>query len=156
MMEDIKIDPAQYGNGDSTFRALGGLKGITELVERFYRLMDTLPEAAALRAMHSPDLSESRQKLAAFLSGWTGGPALYAEQYGAISLPVAHKHLAINTETTNAWLQCMGQALEEMGYPHALQEYLVKKFAVPADSIRLMSEFEQNKSAQGGGLFDPA
>ena len=152
----MDIDSAQYGNGDATYRALGGLEGITRLVDRFYSLMDTLPEAATLRAMHARDLADSRQKLVAFLSGWTGGPRLYAEQYGTISLPVAHKHLPIDADTTESWLKCMSLALAEMGHPEPLRVYLMGKFATPAESIRLMSEFEHSKPSQGGGLFDPA
>lgn len=137
-----------YGSGDATYRAAGGLEGITRLVDRFYELMDTLPDAKALREMHSPDLSLSRKKLVYFLSGWMGGPKLYAEHYGAITLPVAHSHLPIDVASTNAWLHCMEQALIELEYPDSFRKYLLEKLASPAESIRLMAEFRRNNPIQ--------
>ena len=137
------IDALQYGVGDATYRAAGELEGITRLVDRFYTLMDTLPEAAALRAMHPQDLSESRRKLVFFLSGWMGGPKLFAEHYGGISLPVAHSHLPIDEAGKLSWLHCMQSALEVLNYPQAFREYLLAKLATPAESIRLMAEYQR-------------
>ena len=84
-----------YGVGDASFRAAGGVEGLRRLVADFYRLMNALPEAAALRAMHPDDLTEAADKLHRFLCGWLGGPKLYREKYGAIHIPSAHAHLAI-------------------------------------------------------------
>ena len=39
----------QYGVGDASYRAAGGIEGLRRLVEDFYRCMDELPEAAAVR-----------------------------------------------------------------------------------------------------------
>ena len=133
-----------YGNGNATYQAVGELEGITRLVNRFYDLMDTLPEAKALRDMHPQDLGPSRQKLVYFLSGWMGGPKLFAEHYGSISLPVAHAHLPIDMAGKDSWLHCMATALEQLGYPESLRRYLLEKLANPAESIRLMAEYRRN------------
>lgn len=135
-----------YGIGDSTWRAAGELEGVTRLVNRFYDLMDSLPEAEALRAMHSRDLTESRKKLIFFLSGWMGGPKLFAEHYGPISIPKAHDHLPIDEAGKNAWLLCMDRSLRELEYPEDFRRYLMQKLAIPAESIRLMCEFKQGQS----------
>ena len=137
---------SQYGVGDATYQAAGGLEGITRLVDRFYNNMDTLPEASALRAMHADDLSESRRKLVFFLSGWMGGPKLFAEHYSSISLPVAHSHLPIDEEGKNSWLHCMELSLRELEYPQDFCDYLMQKLATPAESIRLMCEFKQGQT----------
>ena len=63
-----------YGDGDATHQALGGVEAIRRLVEAFYDEMDTLPEARRIRDLHPPDFEVSIDKLARFLSGWTGGP----------------------------------------------------------------------------------
>lgn len=136
-----------YGHDDASYQAAGGLEGITRLVDRFYDLMDSLPEAKTLRAMHSRDLTDSRQKLVYFLSGWLGGPKLFAEHFGPISLPVAHSHLPVNQETRDSWLLCMDLALQQLDYHGEFREYLMKKFAVPAESIRLMCEFKRGDSS---------
>ena len=141
-----------YGSGDSTYQSVGGEAGITRLVNRFYDLMDSLPEARALRDMHPLDLTTSRQKLIYFLSGWMGGPKLFAEHYGSISLPVAHAHLPVDVDSKAMWLHCMATALEQLDYPPELRAYLLGKFETPAESIRLMAEFEQSKKPQPSGL----
>ena len=51
-----------------------GEAGIRELTSTFYDIMDTLPEAAELRAMHASDLTAMKEKLAEYLTGWMGGP----------------------------------------------------------------------------------
>ena len=141
-----------FGEGDTSFQAVGGVKGIAELVERFYQLMDSLPEAKALRAMHAEDLTVSKQKLAYFLSGWLGGPKLFTEHFGAISLPVAHSHLPVDELTKNSWLLCMEQALAQLQYPQDFRNYLMKKFQTPAESIRLMCAHKPGTSGTTLGV----
>ena len=133
-----------YGIGDATYQAAGGLEGITRLVDSFYNYMDSLPEARRVREMHVEDLNPSRQKLTYFLSGWMGGPKLYGEHFGSISIPVAHSHLPIGMEDKDAWLLCMERALADQDYEPAFQKYVLEKLSIPAESIRLMCEFKAN------------
>jgi hemoglobin len=63
-------------NKATFFELLGGVEQIRALVERFYDVMDSDPKAANLRAIHAADLTEAREKLFMFLTGWTGGPQL--------------------------------------------------------------------------------
>ena len=122
----------QYGQQDTSFLAAGGEQGLISLASAFYRQMETLDEAKKIRAMHPEDLTESIDKLARFLSGWLGGPKLYREKYGSISIPRAHQHLAISPTEMDAWLLCMEKALESANYPDDFKAYLLKQLAVPA------------------------
>jgi len=54
----------------SLYTRIGGDAAIRQLVDRFYELMDELPEAYAARKIHPADLTESGNKLFDFLSGW--------------------------------------------------------------------------------------
>lgn len=135
-----------FGVGDSTYVAAGGLEGITRIVNKFYDNMDTLPQARELRSMHGKDLTESRKKLIYFLSGWMGGPKLYAEHFGPISIPKAHSHLPVSRDSKNSWLLCMKLALEELDYPEAFRDYLLEQLERPAESIRLMSEYQRDRN----------
>ena len=142
-MNEVDVKPTElpmYGSAASTYKAIGELAGITQLVDCFYSIMDSLPEAKDLRAMHSDDLTLAKKKLVYFLSGWMGGPKLYAEHFGSLTLPVAHSHFPINMESKNSWLLCMEKALEQLDYPDSLQQYLMEKFATPAESILLLAE----------------
>ena len=64
----------------SPYEAIGGIDKVDELVDRFYDLMALERGLAELRAMHPPDLSDSREKLKFFLTGWMGGPDVYPPQ----------------------------------------------------------------------------
>jgi len=122
----------QYGVNDASFQAAGKEEGIFSLVTEFYRQMDTLEQAQKIRAMHPDNLEESIDKLARFLSGWLGGPKLYREKYGSISIPNAHRHLKISIVEQDAWLLCMQKALDKKQYPVDFKEYLLKQLHVPA------------------------
>ena len=54
------------------YDAFGGDDFVRKLCARFYGLMDTLPEAAACRAVHPPSLVRAEQKLFEYLTGWLG------------------------------------------------------------------------------------
>lgn len=127
---------ATYGQGDASFQAAGMQAGIRKLVDDFYDVMEQHNEADKIRKMHPVDLEESRDKLALFLCGWLGGPRLYPEKYGQISIPRAHAHLRIGSTERDAWLLCMEQALKSQPYTDDFKVYLLKQLAVPAERCR--------------------
>ena len=102
---------------NKAYEFLGREDGIRALVDRFYDVMDTLPDAAAIRAMHPPDLTESRDKLYFFLVGRFGGPPLYTERFGHPRLRGRHMPFAVDTGAAEAWLACMDAALDEQVGP---------------------------------------
>jgi hemoglobin len=81
----------------------------------------------------------SLEKSYLFLSGWLGGPKLYAECYGSINIPLAHKHLSVGIEESEAWLFCMQKAIDKQPYEAAFKIYLMKQLRVPAERIRMAS-----------------
>ncbi len=125
-----------FGEGDASYRAAGGLDGLTRLVDAFYSEMDQLQSAKRIRLMHPEDLSESKRKLAFFLSGWLGGPKLYSQHFGSIIIPSAHRHLNVTEDDAQVWLLCMSKALEAQPYEAEFKEYLIKQLGVPASRIR--------------------
>ncbi|WP_020679855.1 group II truncated hemoglobin [Marinobacterium rhizophilum] len=131
-------EPGQprYGDGDTSYQATGGIAGIRRLVDAFYDQMESLPEAAEIRALHPRNLDESRDKLSCFLSGWLGGPKLYREKYGPISIPAAHAHLGIGSQERDAWLLCMEKALDQQSWPEGFKHYLLRALSVPAERCR--------------------
>jgi len=147
--EPASGDERAYGDRDATFEACGREDGIRRLVESFYRIMDTVPVARRIRALHPSDLGLSIEKLSCFLCGWTGGRKRYAEKFGPIKIPMFHRHLPVGEAERDAWLSCMERALDEQPYPDALKRYLLKELFVPAEQIRLVVE------ARGQGLPRP-
>ncbi len=130
----------RYGFENTSFQAAGGVEGITQLVDTFYTIMGTLPEARELLDMHPKDIDVSIDKLARFLCGWLGGPKLYREKYGKINIPQAHQHLPVTQENHDAWLTCMDQAIDQQDYPKDFSSYLKTQLRVPANRILELSK----------------
>ena len=124
----------------SPYEQLGGESVLRELVEQFYRLMDTLPEARPIRDMHPPDLTGSKEKLFMFLSGWLGGPSLYIEQYGHPRLRARHLIAPIGRAERDQWLLCMERAMDSLDVDPALRNQLADSFARTADHMRNQAE----------------
>ena len=90
-----------------------GETGVRAFTHRFYQLMDSLPEAAACRAIHPPSLANSEQKLYEYLTGWLGGPPLFTDKYGPPMLRRRHLHVPIAGPEIDGWLACFRQAWAE-------------------------------------------
>lgn len=95
----------------SIYESLGGAAGVRALVDRFYRLMDELPEARELRRLHPEDLGRSADSLFMFFSGWFGGPPLYTNERGHPRLRMRHFPFAIGPRERDQWMLCMNRAL---------------------------------------------
>ncbi len=118
------------------FELLGGDAGVRRLVDRFYDLMDTAPEAATIRKLHAASLKASREKLYLFLTGWTGGPQLYVERFGHPRLRMRHFPFAIGARERDEWLWCMDRALAEQEIPDEARAFLRQRFHDLADHMR--------------------
>jgi hemoglobin len=130
--EDVRELPRPYDG-------VGGEEGVRRLVDRFYDLMDTLEEAAGVRAMHPKDLRGSRQKLFMFLSGWLGGPSLYIERYGHPRLRRRHSPFAIGEAERDQWMLCMRRALDEVVEDADVRAFLAHALGQVADHMRNQS-----------------
>ncbi len=120
----------------SPFQMIGGEEKVRRLVDRFYDLMDSAPEAEGIRALHPADLDSSREKLHLFLVGWLGGPPLYFERFGPPMLRARHLPFTIGVPERDAWLWCMDQALDEQDMPNELRDFLRDRFRAMADHMR--------------------
>jgi hemoglobin len=117
------------------YQRLGGEAALRTLVDRFYDLMDELPEAYGIRRLHPQDLSGSRDKLFKFLSGWLGGPPLYVSEYGHPRLRARHLPFPIGASERDQWLTCMNQALDEQVSDTELRDALKQALSRTADHM---------------------
>lgn len=118
------------------YHRLGGEDIIRRLVDRFYDLMDEDPDYYGIRKMHARDLTEARNKLFMFLSGWTGGPQLYMEKFGHPRLRQRHMPFAIGESERDQWMNCMQRAMDETGVDEKLRQELTAAFWKTADFMR--------------------
>lgn len=130
----------RMNDGQSLYHLLGGETGVRSLVDRFYDVMDSSPEAERIRSFHARSLKQSREKLFLFLSGWSGGPPLYMEKFGHPRLRMRHMPFPIGAAERDQWLWCMNKALDESGLEPHLIELLKTRFAEVADFMRNQAE----------------
>lgn len=134
MSEPATDRPA--ANTPTPFEQLGGDAKLRALVERFYMLMDTEPDFAGIRKLHPADLAGSTDKLYWFLSGFLGGPPLYAERIGNPMLRARHLPFAIGEAERDQWMACMARAMQDCGLPELLRLQLAGAFFKTADWMR--------------------
>lgn len=123
----------------SHYERIGGADKVRQLVQRFYQLMDELPEAHGVRKMHGPSLKSSEDKLFMFLSGWMNGPQLFIDKFGHPRLRQRHMPFAIGDTERDQWMMCMTKALQDVVEDEDLRKELVAAFGKVADFMRNQS-----------------
>ncbi len=118
------------------YEAVGGDATIRALSHRFYELMDTLPEASHVRAVHPPALEGSEAKFYEYLTGYLGGPPVYVEKYGHPRLRSRHFIAEIGPVERDEWLLCFRRALEETVPNPKLREIILPPIERLADHMQ--------------------
>ncbi len=114
---------------------IGGEEGVRKLVNKFYDIMDSSDDAKVVRAMHKEDLSVIREGLFEYLSGWLGGPPLFVAKHGSPCITKQHKSFKIDQKASDAWMNCMQQAMEEVEIEEKYREMLKPAFQRICDSL---------------------
>ncbi len=139
----MALEIGDEGSSQKTlFEELGGTEKIRDLVEKFYDIMDSDPRALGIRAMHAADLTEAREKLFMFLTGWSGGPSLYIDRYGHPMLRKRHLPFAIGESERDQWMLCMVRAMHEINMEESIVVRLAQALWSVADFMRNKSESE--------------
>ena len=106
----------------SVLDQMGGEDALRDLVETFYDLVETLPEAEQLRVLHMDGhgLAHTRVEQFEFLSGFLGGRQYYMEKHRHMNVKEIHAHVPIRLEDAETWLDVMDKALANVGQagPH--------------------------------------
>ena len=139
----MAVEIGEVGSSQkSLFEELGGAEKIRDLVEKFYDVMDSDSRAAGIRAMYATDLTEAREKLFMFLTGWSGGPSLYIERYVHPMLRLRHMPFSIGESERDQWMFCMVRAMHEVGMEEPLVVRLAQALWSVADFMRNRPEGE--------------
>jgi len=108
------------------YELMGGEATVLSLVDRFYFYMDTLPEVQGIRKIHAESLSNAKDKLFKFLSGWLGGPDLFIQEFGHPMLRRRHLPFAIGQSESDQWMICMNKAMSELEMDEDLKKALLE------------------------------
>jgi hemoglobin len=96
---------------------IGGEERVHVLVNRFYDLIETLPQGRAILELHlkGHGLAHVRPEQFAFLCGFFGGRRHYHEHHGHMNLREIHAHVEIRRQDAEDWLAVMERAMVETG-----------------------------------------
>lgn len=112
------------------YEALGGEETISRLVQAFYKRVAQHPD---LKPLFPDDFTEIRQKQFMFLTQYFGGPTLYSDVYGHPMMRMRHLRFPITPKRRDAWLQCMREAMDEIGLDGIVREQAYARLEMTAN-----------------------
>lgn len=135
-MTNVESTGAAAQSQVTPYELMGGEAAVRRLADRFYDIMDTDPAASRIRAMHGEDLTQIRQLLFEFLSGWLGGPPLYFQRAEHRCIMSAHRPYAIGEAERDQWMTCMRRAMDECAVPPQLRAVMDQALLRMANAFR--------------------
>lgn len=131
---------AAYGSGPRSTGTLYyqlGEHRLRQLIEAFYDIIEHDALGARLLRLHKlgHGVAHSRAEQFNFLSGFLGGPSLYAQKYGHTNVREMHAHVEIDEQAKNDWLSCMGKAMDQVGLTDPLRSELMRHFTIVANVL---------------------
>jgi hemoglobin len=97
---------------NTLFSEIGGAETIDKLVNAFYPKVYAVPD---LSPLFEGDIEEIKRKQRMFLSQFTGGPALYSQEFGPPAMQQRHLPFEVTPKRAKCWLRCMKEAFHEIG-----------------------------------------
>lgn len=124
----------------SPFDALGAdAARIRRIAERFYDAMEQdEPELARLHRLGDDGRihPEIRERFGLFFVGWLGGPQDYVARHGHPRLRMRHASVPVTPAMGDAWLRCMGKAMDAEGITGDLRAFLDARLGEVARMLR--------------------
>ena len=117
-----------------------GAERLSQLVDAFYARVAAHPK---LQPIFPDDLSETARKQKQFLTQYLGGPNLYSEEHGHPRLKARHNPFAITPARAQAWLECMSEAMDEVGLSGKFRETLYNRLVLTAHHMINESDSEE-------------
>ena len=112
---------------------MGGEAFFADLVSQFYARVATNP---ILRPMYpDEDMKGAALRLQWFLEQYWGGPTTYGDNRGHPRLRMRHAQFHIDTKARDAWLSCMGAAVDGMEMDPVMREELWSYLEMAANSM---------------------
>lgn len=119
----------QTGDSQSPFETVGGAETIAKLVDAFYPRVQKHPDLAPI---FPEDIQPVRDKQYLFLTQFLGGPPLYSNRFGSPMLRARHLPHPITPRRAAAWLQCMKEAMDDIGLQGEIREFVFERLSMTA------------------------
>ena len=136
-MTDTREAHVAAAPASTPYQLIGGEAAVRRLAEAFYDAMEQEPRFARLRAIHAADLAPMRARLADWLTGWMGGPRVYAARHpGRGCIVSAHGRFTIDSQMADDWMACMRRAFVGAELSGPLREMLDPALTQLARALR--------------------
>ncbi|RLQ97178.1 globin domain-containing protein [Falsibacillus albus] len=130
-------------NEATPFERIGEEK-LSMLVDAFYHRIGRHPD---LMEIFPDDLTETARKQKQFLTQYLGGPPLYTEEHGHPMMRARHLPHPITPKRAQSWLECMSEAMDEVGLDGPVQEEFFSRLILTARHMVNISEEELGEKA---------
>lgn len=136
--------------GTTLYERMGGYDALRKLVDAFYDIIERDPDGESLNLLHlrGHGVAHSRIEQFNFLSGFFGGPQLYTEKHGHSDVREMHRHIDVSPAERDAWLLCMGRAVNETGFEPDVSRALMKHFRVVANALEVENRKNEKTRAR--------
>lgn len=106
-----------------------GAETLSNLVDAFYSRVSAHPQLAPI---FPDDLTETARKQKQFLTQYLGGPNIYSAEHGHPRLKARHHPFPITPDRAQAWLECMSEAMDEVGLSGKFRETFFNRLVLTA------------------------
>ncbi len=118
------------------YEKLGGKDGICRLVETYLDLLQNDTKYVELKSHYVRGFDHYRERMLEYLSGFFGGPAVYAQKHGMPQLREHHQNIHITAALRDLWFDCMMKAVDTTVSETELRGELESAFWHMADGLR--------------------
>lgn len=120
-----------------------GENTLHKIVDTFYSKVKQHPDLAPI---FPEDLTETARKQKQFLTQFLGGPPLYTTEHGHPKLRMRHLPFPITPKRANAWLLCMEEAMDEVGFSGPIRDEFFSRLVITAHHmVNTNDEIESRK-----------
>lgn len=113
------------------------------LVDAFYQRVGMHPDLAPI---FPDDLSETARKQKQFLTQYLGGPPIYTSEHGHPMLRARHIPFEITMSRAKAWLECMSEAMDEVGLTGTVRDDFYARLNLTAQHMINTADDENGES----------
>ena len=119
----------------SLYERAGGAQAIEKIVDRHIGLLRRSDARRTREVLHTQGGSRYRARMIEYVSGFLGGPVVYAEKHGPAQLHAYHRNMVITPELRDLWFGCLTQALMLEVPDEGVRRELASVFWSMADSL---------------------
>lgn len=109
-----------------------GAEKLSDLIDRFYAKVANHPD---LIPIFPEDLTETARKQKQFQTQYLGGPNLFTEEHGHPMMRARHMPFKITPKRAAAWLQCMSEAMDDVGLEGSFRDVYYRRLELTANHM---------------------